>query len=68
MFGDKGEKRVRLERVLALVAQAEGGVRQAELAEALGVSRSTIRKDLATLDERGALLAEDDHGRISIIE
>lgn len=64
MFGSKGEKQARLEQIATLVARSAGGITQAALAKALGVARSTIHKDLATLERKGVRLAEDDSGRL----
>ena len=38
------------------------GIRPAELARKLGVSRSTIQRRLPSLDDAGYLLYEDDKG------
>lgn len=65
MYGNKNEKRERLEKIAATVAQAPGGVTQAALARALGVSRATIGKDLTRLELLGVRLAEDEHGRLT---
>ena len=66
MYGDKGEKQARLAQMARLVAQSSGGITQAELALALGISRATVCKDLVQLEERGVRLAEDDAGRLSM--
>lgn len=66
MYGDKREKRARLEKLEELLAASAQGVRQAALARTLGVARSTVRRDLADLEGLGVLLAEDRDGRISL--
>jgi DeoR/GlpR family transcriptional regulator of sugar metabolism len=65
MFGNKSDKQARLAKIATLVAQSAGGITQAALAAALGVARSTIHKDLVTLERKGVRLAEDDSGRLS---
>lgn len=67
MFGNKRRKRERLERMAQLV-EREKGITQAELARRLDVHRSTVGKDLVTLEERGVLLAEDERGRLSLFQ
>lgn len=64
MFGNKDEKRSRLEQIVELVAKSSSGITQAALARTLGVGRSTINKDLVTLHQRGVRLAEDSKGRL----
>lgn len=66
MYGDKDEKRARLGRLAELLAAPAQGVRQAALAKMLGVARSTVRRDLADLEQLGVLLAEDRDGRITL--
>ncbi len=66
MYGDKREKRARLEKLAGLLAVSAQGVRQAALAKTLGVARSTVRRDLADLEALGVLLAEDRDGRITM--
>ena len=66
MYGNKSEKRQRLEKEAALVALAPEGVTQASLARILGVARSTIGDDLAELERLGVLLAEDEEGRLTL--
>ncbi len=63
MFGNKDEKQKRLEQLTALVAQSQG-INQAALARALGVTRSTINKDLIALEQRGVRLSQDYRGRL----
>ena len=66
MYGNKSEKRQRLEKMAVLVALAPEGVTQAALARILGVARSTIGDDLAELERLGVLLAEDAEGRLTL--
>jgi DeoR/GlpR family transcriptional regulator of sugar metabolism len=63
MFGNKRNKRQRLDEIVSIV-QLQAHT-QEELARRLGVSPSTITDDLTQLEERGALLTEDHHGRMS---
>ena len=65
MFGSKKRKKTRLCRITRLLEQANRPLTQAELAQRVGVRRSTIYKDLAVLEEKGVLLAEDDAGKLS---
>ena len=56
-------KRVNYEEMLQLIKE-QPGIRPAELARRLGVSRSTIQRRLPSLEEAGYLLYEDDEGRL----
>jgi len=56
----------RLARYEELVPEYPGRVRQSDLARALGVSRSTVMRDLPALEEWGTLLMEDDRGFLSL--
>lgn len=64
MFGSKDGKIDRLEQEVELL-EAEA-LRPAQIAERLGVPRSTVMRDLPELEERGVLLQEDSDGRLSI--
>jgi DeoR/GlpR family transcriptional regulator of sugar metabolism len=65
MFGNKREKQERLQRIGTVLKQENSGISQSELAQLLGVARSTILKDLAILQEKaGILAAEDENGRL----
>ena len=66
VFGNKHNKIDRLHNISRIVKESsDNGISQAELARRAGVSRSTINKDLAVIQEKtGALLAEDDNGRL----
>jgi len=64
MFGSKDGKVDRLEQEVELL-EAEA-LRPAQIAERLGVPRSTVMRDLPDLEDRGVLLQEDDDGRLSI--
>ena len=64
MFGNKNEKQNRLEQMVEIIAKAPAGITQAALARLLGVARSTISKDLVTLEKRGVHLSEDRRGRL----
>ncbi len=56
-------KRIAFEEMVRLIEERPG-IRQAELARQLGVSRSTIQRRLPSLEEAGYLLYEDDEGRL----
>jgi predicted DNA-binding transcriptional regulator YafY len=64
MFGNKDEKQNRLERMVEIIAKSPAGITQAALARLLGVGRSTVNKDMATLEKRGVRLSEDRRGRL----
>jgi len=64
MFGSKDGKVDRLEQEVELL-EAEA-LRPAQIAERLGVPRSTVMRNLPDLEDRGVLLQEDDDGRLSI--
>jgi DNA-binding IclR family transcriptional regulator len=66
MFGTKRGKQQRLEKIVDLLGKHPGGLSQSEIARTIKVERSTVYRDLATLEKRGVLLAEDGHGRISL--
>ena len=64
MFGSKEGKVDRLEQEIELL---EGeALLPAQIAERLGVPRSTVMRDLPELEDRGVLLQEDEDGRLSI--
>ena len=65
MFGNKQAKRARLERMADAVGQ-QPGISQSELARQLGVPRSTVKRDLPTLEQAGILLSEDERGRLAL--
>jgi len=64
MFGTKQGKGQRLDQIVGLLEQHPGGLSQSEIARQLREERSTIHRDLAVLEERGVLLAEDPRGRV----
>jgi len=66
MFGSKQDKVERLEQEIELL-EAEA-LRPAQIAERIGVPRSTVMRDLPDLEDRGVLLQEDEDGRLSIVE
>ena len=64
MFGSKEGKVDRLEQEVELLE--EEALLPAQIAERLGVPRSTVMRDLPELEERGVLLQEDEDGRLSL--
>lgn len=68
MFGSKKGKQQRLERMVHLLQGRPAGVSPSEIAQQLGVPRSTVHRDLVALEKRGVLLAEDPRGRVSLFE
>jgi Fic family protein len=65
MFGDKQDKQQRLEQ-MAQVIERRPGISQAELARAMNMPRSTVKRDLPTLEKAGVLLSEDARGRLAL--
>jgi biotin operon repressor len=65
MFGNKDEKRNRLNKLQQTLAEREVGATQ--LARELGVSRHTILDDIETLDKKGVKLCERK-GKLSLLE
>jgi DeoR/GlpR family transcriptional regulator of sugar metabolism len=59
MFGSKDDKTERLERITMLLKGHEA-LSQAQIAEQLGVARSTIMRDLPMLEEQAVILQEDE--------
>jgi len=66
MFGSKQGKDERLEQEVALLEQQP--LRPAQIAERIGVPRSTVMRDLPDLEDRGVLLQEEEDGRLSIFQ
>jgi CRISPR-associated endonuclease/helicase Cas3 len=66
MFGSKQDKQERLEQIVQVLERHPGGLTQSEIARRIRVERSTVHRDLAALEKRGVLLAEDHRGRISL--
>jgi predicted DNA-binding transcriptional regulator YafY len=64
MFGSKDQKRSRLERMVEIIAESPEGITQAALSRLLGVERSTVNKDLLSLEKRGVRFSEDQRGRL----
>jgi len=64
MFGNKDEKRNRLNRMAQVIAHSPQGITQAALARVLGVGRSTVNKDLQVLEKQGVRLSQDRRGRL----
>jgi DNA-binding IclR family transcriptional regulator len=68
MFGNKQSKRERLERMADVIEQYPQGISQNKLARQMGIPRSTVKRDLPTLEQAGILLAEDERGRLSMFK
>jgi uncharacterized membrane protein len=66
MFGNKQAKQERLNHIADTLAQYPQGLTQSELAHQLNIPRSTVKRDLPTLEEAGILLSEDERGRLSL--
>lgn len=66
MFGSKQAKRERLEQMADEIEQHSEGISQSALARQLGIPRSTVKRDLPTLEQAGILLAEDERGWLSM--
>jgi len=66
MFGSKKEKEARLTKLMELVEQNPEQFTPKDLARLAQTARSTITRDLAALEERGVLLAEDERARLSL--
>ena len=66
MFGTKQGKQQRLDQIVGLLERHPGGLSQSEIARQLRVERSTVHRDLAVLEGRGVLLAEDPRGHVSV--
>ncbi len=64
MFGNKSEKKQRLTQTADLLAQQD--LSAAEVAQRLGVQRSTVLRDLPLLEEQGFLLQEDERGKLRL--
>jgi len=60
-MGFWNRKRQEFEETVRIIEE-NPGIRPAELARRLGVSRSTIIRRLPSLEEAGYLLYEDDRG------
>jgi len=54
----KGEEREEMDGVI----QRSPGIRPAELARQMGVSRSTVQRRLPAMEEAGYLYSEDERG------
>jgi predicted DNA-binding transcriptional regulator YafY len=64
MFGSKQEKEDRLGQYVEILKE-HAELSQAELAQLLGVPRSTVLRDLPELEDRGVYLQEDE-GKLSL--
>lgn len=67
MFGNKKAKKERIEKMVQVIRQSPGGISQSALARQIGAPRSTVKRDLPTLEKQGILLAEDARGWLSLI-
>ena len=66
MFGSKQGKTERLDQIVKLLEQNPEGLSRSELARLLKAECSTVSRDLAALEQRGVLLAEDSRARVSL--
>lgn len=64
MFGSKREKVERLAQYVKLLQDEM--LSPAQLAERLGVPRSTVLRDLPRLEEQGIFLEEDENGKLRL--
>lgn len=64
MFGSKQGKQERLAQYQELLGEEE--LTQAQIAQRLGVPRSTVLRDLADLEDQGVRLDEDGGGRLRL--
>ena len=56
----------RLDKYEEVIPEYPGKIRPGQLARLLAVHRSTVQRDLPTLEERGTLLMEDGRGCLSL--
>ena len=66
MFGNKQAKQERLQQMADVIEQ-HPWISQSELARQLGVPRSTVKRDLPTLEQAGILLTEDERGCLAFV-
>lgn len=66
MFGTKQEKKERLEQYPELLRNTR--LSPAQIAELLGVERSTVLRDLPLLEEQGIYLDEDEEGKLQFVK
>lgn len=64
MFGSKKEKEERLERYSQILG--EEALSSGQIAEKLGVPRSTVMRDLPKLEEQGIYLEEEEDGKLRL--
>lgn len=69
MYGSKQDKARRLERLEQLLREASVSqpLTLSQLADRLGVPRSTVLRDLPCLEDRGVLVQEDAQGGLSLV-
>ena len=65
MFGSKKDKQKRLKNMTTLIAK-NPGIKPAQVAKKMSAHRSTVMRDLVSLEKRGVLLAEDRRGGLSL--
>lgn len=64
VFGNKKNKKNRLQKIVSLVTQADG-ITEAELARKLGVTPGTVNKDMGIVEKKtGSMFWQDDENRI----
>jgi hypothetical protein len=65
MFGNKQDKQKRLKHMTEIIDR-NPGIKAAQVARKMSSHRSTVMRDLASLEKRGVLLTEDQRGGLSL--
>ena len=56
----------RLDKYEEVIPEYPDTIRQSQIAQFLQVPRSTVQRDLPSLEDQGTLLIEDDRGLLSL--
>jgi DNA-binding IclR family transcriptional regulator len=56
----------RLDKYEKVIPEYPDKIRPSQVAQLLGIHRSTVQRDLPALEERGTLLMEDGRGLLSL--
>ena len=67
MFGNKQDKQQRLNQMTAVIVH-NPGIKPAQVAQKMSAHRSTVMRDLASLEQRGVLLSEDHRGGLRVFK